>query len=493
MQLFPILLIVIVLAADGGLRLFQPDPPPTAAQATLIAWMPVVMIVGTAWLMIAWCERRLSRGNAGSALGSAERAVRYGRMLLLVNHAFAILVFGWLDAVRSGMGDLILLDELVSIAPPLLGALGLWWAYYPIERRIRESLLIRRLDMGKPVYPMPSRVQYVLSQARTGMLILLVPILTILGLAETIQFAAMRWSDPETATRIANGATLVAAATVFVFAPLLMRGLLSVERLPDGPVRDSLLDICKRHGVRVRELLLWRTSGAMINAAVMGLVGRLRYVLVTDALVESMSSDQLKAVMAHEVGHVRRHHMPWLVVCFAAALFAALWIVELPLLALHGLGVNVHTGGHGMVASVMVVQLILALIAFGWISRRFERQADTFAVQHLSMAMPREEHCEDAYDDAAEQRDDDVQPGEPRVEPKAAAAMCGALEMIAHLNAVDPRRPSWRHGSIRWRQDYLTSIVGQRLDAIAIDRSIKYIKRAAAAVLALTLGAWMLM
>jgi hypothetical protein len=34
---------------------------------------------------------------------------------------------------------------------------------------IRETLLIRRLDMGKPVYPTPSRGRYVMLQGRVGL------------------------------------------------------------------------------------------------------------------------------------------------------------------------------------------------------------------------------------------------------------------------------------------------------------------------------------
>lgn len=475
MQLFPLLLIVIVLAADGGVRLLGKDVL-TPVQAAMVACLPVVAIVAMAWLTIALCERRLSRGAGARSIISAERAVRYGRGLLLVNHAAAVLAFGWLDAVRAGVGDLILIDECLTILPALLGAIGLWWAYYPIERRVRDSLLVRRLDLGKPVYPMPSRWQYVLLQVRTGMLILLAPILVILGVGETIALIASRWAGDTTAMLVANGATIIAAASVFICAPLLMRFLLHVEPLPEGELREGLMDICRRHKVRVRELLLWKTAGSMINAAVMGLVGRLRYVLVTDALVETMTEDQLKAVMAHEVGHVRRHHMLWLVLCFMSVLFAALWLIELPLLGLHAAGiVDLRSAGHWVTTSLVGGQLVFALIAFGWVCRRFERQADTFAVQHLSgLAQPNEGETQ-------------------RVTLEAVHAMCGALETIAQLNAVDPKRPSWRHGSIAWRQDYLVSIIGQPLDGLPIDRFIKHIKRLSAVVLVVTLGAWLVM
>ena len=48
--------------------------------------------------------------------------------------------------------------------------------------------------------------------------------------------------------------------------------------------------------------------------------------------------------------------------------------------------------------------------------------------------------------------------------------------MIAHLNTVDPNRPSWRHGSIAWRQSYLDSIVGRPVDRLPIDVLIRRLK-----------------
>lgn len=474
MQLFPLLLIVIVLAADSGARLFG-DHVVSPEQSALVALLGPAVIVAGAWMIMAICGRRLSHGGGGRSLLYAERAMRYGRMLLLINHAVAVLAMNWLAVIRSVVGDLILLDELLAVLPPLVGVVMLWWAYYPIERRVRDALLLRRLDLGKPVYPTPSRTQYVMLQFRTGVLVLLAPVLVILAIGETINMAAQRYAEAETAEAIANVATLIAAGGVFVCAPLLMRLLLHVQPLPQGELRDDLMEICRRHGVRVRELLLWKTSGSMINAAVMGLIGPLRYVLVTDALIETMTRDQLKAVMAHEVGHVRRHHMPWLVICFAAALLAVAWLIELPLIGLDAAGkIQLQEMGDWLTISLMAGQLVLGLVAFGWISRRFERQADTFAVQHLSGLGDPEGEAE----------------GHGCITPDAVHAMCSALEMIAQLNAVDPKRPSWRHGSIAWRQRYLLSIVGQPLNRLPIDRNIKHIKRIAGLVLIATIGVW---
>ena len=61
-------------------------------------------------------------------------------------------------------------------------------------------------------------------------------------------------------------------------------------------------------------MLLWKTFGVMINAGVMGLVAPLRFILLTDGLVERMPVERIEAVMAHEVAHVSKRHIFWLIV-----------------------------------------------------------------------------------------------------------------------------------------------------------------------------------
>ena len=327
MQLYPILLIAVLLAWDGGLRLALADDSALGSwTVTALACGPVLVVLSLTQGGLWWCDRRLARGDTPGAVLAAERLVRGARWLLLVNHGVAVLVFGWLGTVRGAVGNLILVDEILTIAPALLGYLGTWWAYYPIERRIRDAVLLRRLDLGQPIYPAPSRSRYVLLHVRMHLLLLLVPLLAILTLSEIIDLALAPWSDRQWFAPAADLSTLAAGLTVFVFAPLMVRVVLGVVPMPDSPIHDDLLDVCRAHKVKVRRLLVWKTGGSMLNAAVMGLIGRLRYILLTDALLESLTRRQVQAVMAHEIGHVRHHHMPWLIASLFATISATSFI-----------------------------------------------------------------------------------------------------------------------------------------------------------------------
>ena len=123
---------------------------------------------------------------------------------------------------------------------------------------------------------------------------------------------------------------------------------------------------------------------------------------------------------------------------------------------------------------VLAFVLGAGLLAFGWVSRRFEWQADAFAAQQLA--------------------DAPTVPGEnsDRVTPDAVAAMAGALEAVARLNHIPMLKFSFRHGSIATRIERLTGLVGRPIRALPIDRQVAAIKVVAGLLFALVLGAMVL-
>jgi STE24 endopeptidase len=185
---------------------------------------------------------------------------------------------------------------------------------------------------------------------------------------------------------------------------------------------------------------------------VMGIAGPLRYVLLTDALLESLSGEQVEAVMAHELGHIRRRHMAWLGVSGLAAILLAsagvgwaAWVLPWPALR-----------SEAAQSVLFLAGLPLAILWIGFVSRRFEWQADAFAVQHLSGARPGA--------------------GAVAVSPDAVVAMSGALEMVARLNHIPRHRFSFRHGSIAARQRRLRGLLGRAADRLPIDRQARVLK-----------------
>jgi len=163
---------------------------------------------------------------------------------------------------------------------------------------------------------------------------------------------------------------------VFLVAPEILRRVLRTQPLPEGPLRRRLEALCRRSGVRYRQILFWDTDQNMGNAAVMGIIPPMRYILLSDVLIETMTDDQIEAVFAHEVGHVVHRHMAWFVVFFAV-LFTALWGVERAAEASRWFGANV------LVIGSLILSPAAFCLGFGLLSRRFERQADVYAARSL--------------------------------------------------------------------------------------------------------------
>ena len=74
------------------------------------------------------------------------------------------LKWGMLASIRQHVGDYVLVDELLVMLPSMLLIMFSWWAYYPIDRRLREVVLMRELDKSMPVRAIWTRGQFLLVQ-----------------------------------------------------------------------------------------------------------------------------------------------------------------------------------------------------------------------------------------------------------------------------------------------------------------------------------------
>ena len=433
--------------------------------------IPKLLLAAAYALACVLTLKQLSRRSVRRPLRRLERFTALYRWAGLIAFYFDLTI-GGLEALRQATGATIFLNELFIILPPLAMLMWSWWCYYPIDRWIRNAQLISRIDEGLPVYPVWSRRQYMVAQLRYQVALLFVPLALLLALSQTIEEhvpnrVQMIPFDPRPALQLCG------AGCIFLLAPVMIRHLWNTLPLPAGPLRNHLAQMCARYRVGVRELLIWQTFGGMVNAAVMGLISPFRYILLSDALLEMVSPREVEAVMAHELAHVCRRHMVWLIgstVALMAASAAVGWTIIAVITKVVIACSPELTPGWTLPntdALMMGVSIVGWLLGFGWISRRFERQADAFAVRHLSIsgALP------------------DLPVSSIKVDKASAMTMVNALEQVCRLNNLDRSGRSWRHGSIRWRQQYLRSLVGHHVNTLTIDRQVFWIKFVTAVLL----------
>ncbi|MFB6151565.1 MAG: M48 family metallopeptidase [Haloarculaceae archaeon] len=153
---------------------------------------------------------------------------------------------------------------------------------------------------------------------------------------------------------VAAGLGLVAVA----LAPFALVVALRT-RWPSDAERDLLGDVLG--GVHLRVVDDRTRVGSAVAA---GVLPGARYVFVTESLFDVLDDDEVRAVVAHEVGHHERHHVLLRFALLAAAAAVALALVEFaPDLALGAVLV-----GAGPTA-----------VALAWVVRRTEESADAYA------------------------------------------------------------------------------------------------------------------
>lgn len=157
--------------------------------------------------------------------------------------------------------------------------------------------------------------------------------------------------------------------------------------LNDRALADRLLGLARRCGVTVRRVFQIKLSKETrkANAAVVGL-GRSRRILIGDTLLDICSHDEIEAVFAHELGHVRLHHSWKMLAMAGAGSVAGLYLLRVclnPVTAYFGFAHAYDIAG--------VPLLMLLIIALGTAftplqnaySRYLEKRADLFAIGHI--------------------------------------------------------------------------------------------------------------
>ena len=198
---------------------------------------------------------------------------------------------------------------------------------------------------------------------------------------------------PDTWWIAAAGAAAVLAVVLSWLAPLLLEPVFNrFVPMADGELRSALLDLARRDGIRVRDVLVADASRrtTALNAYVSGF-GATRRIVVFDTLLTAASSGgadprEVELVVAHELGHVK--HRDVLKGTLLGALGAAAGVCALAVVVqweplLGAAGVGQLADPRSMVLLAAVGQLLGAVAGpVGCaVSRRIERRADRHALE----------------------------------------------------------------------------------------------------------------
>lgn len=179
---------------------------------------------------------------------------------------------------------------------------------------------------------------------------------------------------------------IVSLLMVVIFPVLLMPIFFKFEPLPDGDLRDTLLELAARVGTAVRGAYIWKLGEQTVkaNAALAGW-GRTRRIIVSDTLLDNFDDDEVEVVIAHELGHQVNRDIPRMFVVQVVVIAIGMFVTDLALRQWSdSFGLN---GALDDIANLPLLALVLTAVTavsvplVNTYSRRRETAADDFALE----------------------------------------------------------------------------------------------------------------
>lgn len=216
---------------------------------------------------------------------------------------------------------------------------------------------------------------------------------------------------------------------LMVFMPKVIQYWWGCKPLENWEKAGQLKAFLREKGFQYRQLLKWPIfEGRLMTAGIMGIVPRYRYILITDSLLETLSIEELKAVMAHEMGHAKYRHLFSYILFFIGFMVLSFGLYDLFFYFFYTCPFFmkiIPSGGPQTVSFsylILSLPMLLALIVYfryimGFFMRNFERQADLYSTIVMGTPKP----------------------------------IISSLEKIAYFSGKSRDVPSWHHFSIRQR------------------------------------------
>ncbi|HQY20052.1 MAG TPA: M48 family metallopeptidase [Ignavibacteria bacterium] len=186
---------------------------------------------------------------------------------------------------------------------------------------------------------------------------------------------------------------LILGAVMFFFsviigrlAPTLIMPLFyKFKPLENEEIKQKILSLCEKTGVRIRGIFEFDMSKntKKANAAFTG-IGKSKRIILGDTLLKNFSPEEIETVFAHEMGHYKKRHIMKLMTVSVVMTFAGLYLTSL------AYSNSLNTFGFNSVSEIAALPLLFIYLSlFGLItspisnilSRKFEWEADTFAIE----------------------------------------------------------------------------------------------------------------
>lgn len=392
MNLFAFLFIILTVGASEwmGFEVAESWPSRTVAVALVAALVPAVALFQTGILLQAPLRRNQNRFSE-----SDFRRLNVAHSLVWLTAAMAI-VWGlrWQDVVRGnwGLSNCVLIDELLILTPALIGIFASWLIFFELYRvstvagyengssqstdfptwRNASKQALRRL---KP------RLEFAWLRFRFYLfppLLIFAALRLLLALSQQLVHGDELWSQL---------GLIVCFLSLVIALPFLMLLIWNTEPIRDLELAERLDAHSRENRMDPWQIRCWNTGFQLANAAVIGVLPRLRLVLVSDVVLRAFPTAELDAVVRHEAGHIRGRHACWKFSFMALPILAMM--MHQPWLSQSGtffLDLSLGERVLQLVVSppwgiFLLATLIMTTITSRWLNHQCEFEADLYAIK----------------------------------------------------------------------------------------------------------------
>ena len=411
----------------------------TAFEAVTLFFGLVLFFFLLTRLQFQRIEKRIARGDYRS-LDHQFNAVVLRQSIMAV-FLFAIDIYGLnLSAFLIGTPPFSMIPTLLALLFLALFVFYLaivWACAYNSYQKLYAVDISRRTYVGSNIsFSIP----------------VLLPWLLLSGIADFIE--ALPFEAPRHFLNTTQGEIiyfLFFLCAVAILGPALIQRFWRCKPLEEGYYRSRIESLCRRAQMSYADILYWPIfGGKMLTAGVMGLIKKFRYILVTPSLLQLLEPEEVDAVIAHEIGHIKKKHLLFYLGFFVGYMLLSYVIFDLVVLGIlyaepvywliNKSGLSQTTVVSGLFSVVIIcVFLIYFRFIFGFFMRNFERQADAYVYALFDSALP----------------------------------LISTLKKIAITSGQSADRPNWHHFSIQQRIDYLKKCESDPSWIARQDRKVK--------------------
>jgi Zn-dependent protease with chaperone function len=363
------------------------------------------------WLLLFLIIIPVISITVAQCVKQAKAISLFATIAILVSWLVVVYFFSWATLVQTISMNLPFVEYFLVVIPAIFWLLVLWFVTSPISNRL----------------------SWVSHRLRLDILLLLIPVFILFAVSNV----AVLFNVAEEHVEIVE---LVSVFLLFALAPFFVAKILPARPIHNYELSSTISAIGQMAGIRQPKILVWDTHGRIMNALAIGVIFQPKTIVLTDKLIENLTPRELRAVAAHEFGHHKYWHIPFLIVVTITVL---IWTNKLFIYMGFDMG-----GGFAFIS-----QLVLMVLAIILVSKFFERQADAFSAIALSKVS-----------------------GTNCVTEAGANSLVSALGAIAQTQNINLNRNDPLHGSIYSRQQNLKKLIGCSFSVIPIHKKVLWIK-----------------